>query len=123
MTTTSNGTLPRSLSRDKPCYLLHKDVVRANFARLTEAFKSRYENFAIAYSFKTNYLKDIVQIASDSGCMAEIVSPHEFRYAQKTGMFDDMRIVYNGVIRDAKAKVKLAANGGYVNVDNYAELE
>jgi len=74
----------------------------------------------IAYSFKTNYLKAICNTILEKGQMAEAVSPAEYDYARTLG-FPMNRIVYNGVIPDTEEKFKLAARGGYVNVDNLGE--
>lgn len=90
---------------------------------MRNAFTKLYRNFQIAYSFKTNYLKRICEIAADCRCMAEVVSPFEREYAILTGRFSDANIVYNGVIPDAEGKYSVALNGGIVNIDNIVEYE
>mgnify|MGYP003311490294 CR=1 FL=1 len=96
--------------------------MRENIRSMEEAFKSRYGNFQIAYSFKTNYLKRICEIVKESGGMAEVVSPLEREYARAIG-YDPDQIIYNGVIQDPEGKFDLAAAGGMVNVDNLHEYD
>ncbi len=128
MTTISRGTLHASTSRDKagrsfPYYVLHRDRVEQNILDMKLAFEQHYGNFMIAYSFKTNYLRQIIEEVAARGGMAEVVSPYELSYALKLGLFQPNRIVYNGVTPDARTKFALAAQGGIVNVDNIAEFQ
>ena len=102
-------------------YLFNEDTFYENIVNMGKAFHRLYGNTQAAYSFKTNYLADICQIANEAGLLAEVVSPYERRYAMELGFSPD-RIVYNGVIPNASEKVKLASCGGFVNVDNYDEL-
>lgn len=88
---------------------------------MKEAFESRYSNFHLAYSFKTNYLGRICQIIKENGGLAEVVSPAEYRYALQHG-FEDGNIIYNGVIPHEE-KYKAALSGSYVNVDNIEEYK
>lgn len=121
MGTTMTETLGRlTLNADPAAYLLSIPTLKNNLSSITDAFKSLYPAFSLAYSFKTNYLKAICDTVFEEGHMAEVVSPAEYDYARTLG-FPANRIVYNGVIPDAEEKFKLAASGGYVNVDNLGE--
>lgn len=125
MITTSNETSQKSMFSDNgvAAYVFHETRLKNNIESMRSAFKKLYRNFQIAYSFKTNYLKRICEIASESGCMAEVVSPFEREYATMTGGFSENDIVYNGVIPDVEGKFSVAANGGIVNIDNITEYE
>ena len=121
MNMTSSATLGRFASSDDPAaYLFSITKFQNNLSSILRAFQSIYPGVLIAYSFKTNYLKAICEAVLDKGQMAEVVSPYEYDYARTLGFHMD-RIVYNGVIPDAEEKFKLAARGGYVNVDNIGE--
>lgn len=123
MGTTTNAISALLASNDNGAvYLYDDEKLRKNITELSRAFGKYYKNFRIAYSYKTNYLLDIVKTVSDIGCMAEVVSPAEFWYANEVGCHLS-NIVYNGVIPDSDGKFAVARNGGYVNVDNYAEYE
>lgn len=122
MSTITNGTSHESTSRDnRPHYVFYEKQLVENIENMNRAFKALYSNFQIAYSFKTNYLRRICEVIASNGCLAEVVSPQEFAYAKKYGLFKTSDIVYNGVIPDPETKFNLARYGGYVNVDNIDE--
>lgn len=121
MSITRNGTSAPYGSSGDPHYLFDRDGFRKNVDELREAFLSRYGNFVLAYSFKTNYLRAACDTIREQGCFAEVVSPQEYAYASGLG-FHDSKIVYNGVI-PADDKMAVLADGGMVNVDSLAEYE
>ena len=90
-----------------------------NIFSMFNEFASRYSNFRLGYSFKTNYLRAVCETAIDFRCMAEVVSPYELEYART--LTNDSNIIYNGVIPDPEGKIEVAAAGGIVNVDNLEE--
>ena len=111
-------------SGNRAAYLFDREALTRNAESLFHAFRSVYGNFRIAYSFKTNYLREIGLTLKALGVMAEVVSPDELYYAGRL-CFAPGQTVYNGVIPDIPGKFQIAAEGGYVNVDNlreYAEL-
>ncbi len=105
----------------EPHYLFDREAFGENIDELRAAFLSRYGNAAIAYSFKTNYLKAACETVREHGCFAEVVSPLEYEYARRLG-FSDGDIVYNGVI-PSDTKFNVLAAGGMVNIDSLAEYE
>lgn len=114
--------MPESMSADKGAYyLFHEDRLVENFQAMDKAFRSRYGNFQIAYSFKTNYLRKIIDCLIDLGCFSEVVSPYELQYAGINDYRPSTRVIYNGVIPDPAKKHFVALHGGIVNVDNYDE--
>lgn len=121
MSITRSGTSAPFGSRGDPHYLFDREGFGQNINELLEAFLPRYGNFAMAYSFKTNYLRAACDTVREKGCFAEVVSPQEYAYAKRLG-FPDSRIVYNGVIPAGDKLVVLAA-GGMVNIDSLAEYE
>lgn len=111
-------------SGNRAAYLFDRDALTRNHESLSKAFLGAYGNFRIAYSFKTNYLREICLTLKELGVMAEVVSPNELYYAERLA-FTPGQTVYNGVIPDIPGKFRIAAEGGSVNVDNlpeYAEL-
>ena len=121
MATTTNAISRISMSGDSHAwYLYDRYALEENVREMNIAYREHYGNFRIAYSYKTNYLADIVRTVKRSGCMAEVVSPYELKYAQAQGNAPD-NIVYNGVIPDVEGKFLIAVEGGIVNVDNYEE--
>ena len=121
MRITRNETSAPYGSSGDPHYLFDREGFGQNIDELLEAFLPRYGNFALAYSFKTNYLKDACDAVNERGGLAEVVSPLEYSYAMHLG-FPESRIVYNGVIPD-DGKLAVLAGGGTVNIDSLAEYE
>lgn len=122
MTTTTSEISPLLGSKgDSAIYTFNRNRLIDNYEAITTAFTAKYANFKIAYSFKTNYLKEIVTTLQSLGAWAEVVSPYELQYAQALE-FAPTAIVYNGVIPDLESKYYIAANHGIVNIDNYEEF-
>lgn len=112
------------MSKGKAYYLFDRHGFSRNVTELLGAFRRFYNNFEIAYSFKTNYLKAACDAILSLGCRAEVVSPFEYEYAKRLG-FPDRRIIFNGVI-PCDVKYSVLRAGGMVNVDcldEYLRLE
>ena len=88
---------------DAAIYIFNRNCLINNYEAITAAFTAKYTNFKIAYSFKTNYLKEIITTVHDLDGGAEVVSPYELWYAQAL-KFAPTAIVYNGVIPDLECK-------------------
>ena len=122
MITTINGISDLlELKGDKAIYIFNRNHLIDNYEAMTAAFTAKYTNFKIAYSFKTNYLKEIITTVQSLGGLAEVVSPYELQYAQAL-KFVPTAIVYNGVIPDLDGKYHIAVNHGIVNIDCYEEF-
>lgn len=104
-----------------PLYIADKDDFKRNITDFIASFRKYYPNYNIGYSFKTNYCEDFISIVKDVGGYAEVVSPKEYNLAHNLG-FENNRIIYNGVIPDSLDKLRVANQGGIVNVDNINEL-
>lgn len=122
MTTTISEISPLlGLKGDAAIYIFNRNRLIDNYEAITAAFTAKYANFKVAYSFKTNYLKEIVTTVQCLGCLAEVVSPYELQYAQAL-KFAPAATVYNGVIPDLERKYHIAVNHGIVNIDSYEEF-
>ncbi len=102
-------------------YLLNSEQFRQNYMELTDAFRSIYPRFNIAYSYKTNYIPKLCQIVNGLGGYAEVVSDMEMEIALRCGVQPE-RIIWNGPVKDARKAEWLLANGGTVHVDSLEEL-
>ena len=103
-------------------YLLDSDVFEANYHELTDAFKSYYPKFNIAYSYKTNYTPKLVQIVDKLGGYAEVVSDMELTIALRSGVRPD-HIIWNGPVKNQVKVNELLLSGGTVNIDSVYEIE
>lgn len=104
-----------------PLYVFDQEAFVQNYRRLTDAFRRYYENYRIAYSFKTNYTPYIAALVEQLGGFGEVVSGMEYEIAKKVGFSDD-RILFNGPNK-GKAGIDALLNGCMVHIDNLTELE
>lgn len=103
-------------------YLLDSKQFQENFVKLSNAFKSIYPNFNIAYSYKTNYTPKLCKIINENGGYAEVVSDMEMEIALKVGV-NPSKIIWNGPIKNEKRMEELLISGGTVNIDSVYELD
>lgn len=105
-----------------PFYLCDGGRFADNLCRLSAAFSSRWPKFVLAYSYKTNYLPYLCNLAKDRGAWAEVVSRLEYDLAVKIGQPAD-KIIFNGPVK-SDADIELAlTNGSIVNLDSASELD
>lgn len=103
-------------------YLLNSNGFRQNFAELTQAFRSIYPNFRIAYSYKTNYIPALCKIIHELGGYAEVVSEMEMEIALRCAVQPE-RIIWNGPVKNVQQMEWLLANGGTVHADSLEEVK
>lgn len=103
-------------------YLLDTDELIYNFDRFLTAFRCRYQNTDIAYSYKTNYIPALCTLLHDLGGKAEIVSEMEYEMAIRNGVACS-DIYYNGPYKKHDFLIKILDGGCNINLDNYQEFE
>ena len=103
-----------------PLYVFDEQGFADNYRRLESAMRSRYDNYRVAYSYKTNYTPYICRTAMELGAYAEVVSGLEYSIAKKLGYADD-RIIFNGPDKGEEGREAFLA-GCLVNADNLDEL-
>ncbi len=108
-------------SYGSPLYVVSEDALRKNIRGFLSAFRSRYPETAVAYSYKTNYVSGICAILHQEGAWAEVVSGFEMEHARALGVAGP-RIVYNGPCKPFEHLLDAARQGVRVNVDNLEEL-
>ena len=102
-------------------YLLDTDQYATNFRELHQAFASRYPKFAIAYSYKTNYIPAVCKRLNGLGGYAEVVSFMEREIARRCGVPAE-KVIFNGPFKHPGAVEQLLLEGGIVNIDSLDEL-
>jgi diaminopimelate decarboxylase len=102
-------------------YISRPELFLQEYEELISAFRKEYENTEIAYSFKTNYLPEFVNIVKSKKGYAEVVSSMELELALKMG-FDPKKIFFNGPFKHFEASSKLLESGGLVNIDSIDEI-
>lgn len=104
-----------------PAYIYDVDAFRTNAEDVISIVRSRYPNFRLAYSYKTNYFRPFIDEAKRLGLYAEVVSQQEFYVANEIRE-KPQNIIYNGVIDDFHNKWLIANKGGIVNIENMPEM-
>jgi diaminopimelate decarboxylase len=102
-------------------YLLDVNQLKENYRKINQAFKKRYSNFIIGYSYKTNYLPYICKELSKMGAYAEVVSRLEYDLAIKIGE-DPKKIIFNGPLKSFDDIQVALTNGSILNVDSLYEI-
>ena len=106
---------------DTPFYLMFPSRYRHNIRNFLAAFsRAGLAKVVAGYSFKTNYVPALCQIAKDEGCFAEVVSEMELDLALKLGF---SHIIFNGPIKRDAALVKAIANHAIINLDAEYEVD
>ena len=103
-----------------PLYVFDEEGFVRNYRDLEEAMRSRYENYRISYSFKTNYTPYICSVVKRLGGYAEVVSGMEYAIARKVG-FEDKHIIFNGPDKGEESE-EAFLNGCMVHADSLDEL-
>ena len=103
-----------------PYYLMYGKTYIKNIYNFKKAFTQRYDKLIVGYSFKTNYVPALCQIAKKEGCYAEVVSSMEFQIAQKLGF---KNIIFNGPIKTDEDLAVAIESNAIINIDSEYEIE
>ncbi|UGB29485.1 diaminopimelate decarboxylase [Metabacillus sp. B2-18] len=102
-------------------FILDVKKLQENYKKIHNAFKKKYDNFIIAYSYKTNYLPYLCKELSRCGAYSEVVSRLEYDLAIKIGI-DPKRIVFNGPLKSQEDIDYALENESKVNLDSIYEF-
>lgn len=103
-----------------PFYLMHPNKYRKNISDFISAFQKRYPHVIAGYSFKTNYVPALCEVAKSLGCYAEVVSEMELDLAIKLGF---EHIIFNGPIKKESALQKAISHRAIINIDSEYEVD
>jgi diaminopimelate decarboxylase len=104
-----------------PVFIVSEEALRQNYRTFTAAFRSRYPDTVIAYSYKTNYVSGILRVLHQEGAHAEVVSGFELALARSLGV-RGRDIVYNGPHKSLDSLRDAIALGARINADSLEEL-
>ena len=102
-------------------YISKPENFETEYDFLINSFKKYYNNVNIAYSFKTNYIPDFLNIVKNKKGYAEVVSIMELKLAMKVG-FLPKNIFFNGPFKHRKVTQEFLTLGVLVNLDSYDEF-
>lgn len=103
-------------------YLLNGHLFVRNLRDFRKAFESNYSNVKIGYSFKTNYVPALCNLARQQGTLAEVVSGMEYKLALKTG-FKGESIIFNGPLKEKDELIEAFENNSLIHFDSYEEIK
>lgn len=104
-----------------PSFILDEDEFEKNITNFYNVLNKYFKNSVIGYSFKTNSLPRLLQLAKENGCWAEVVSGDEFHLAERIG-FEPNRIIFNGPIKTKEDFYSAISNKSIVNIDSRQEI-
>ncbi|MBI2027119.1 MAG: diaminopimelate decarboxylase [Deltaproteobacteria bacterium] len=103
-----------------PVFVISENQLRNNYLKFSQAFKAEYENFALAYSYKTNYLNAVCLILKELGAWSEVVSSLEYEMAKRLDV-EGNKIVFNGCLKKPDELKRALLDGAIINVDSHDE--
>lgn len=103
-------------------HVFYPGKIESNIRKIRETFEKRFENFILAYSFKTNCHDLVVKKIRQSEVMAEVVSKEEYKIAKSHG-YSSSQIIFNGVCKDKDLMIECSRGNGIVNIDNEEEVQ
>lgn len=109
-------------ANSEAAYILKKNIFAKEYDLLINSFKKYYKKTNIAYSFKTNYIPDFLEIVKNKKGYAEVVSIMELELALKVG-FIPQNIFFNGPFKHEKETSEYLSLGVLVNIDSYDEFK
>jgi diaminopimelate decarboxylase len=104
-----------------PLFVVSRTRLGEEFHAFRDAFRVRYPQTEVAYSYKTNYLTAIRAALHEEGAWAEVVSGLEYEMARRLGVPGE-RIVFNGPYKRDEELRRAVSEGAFINVDSFDEL-
>jgi len=105
-----------------PLFIVSERDLRERYGVFADALLRSYEHSAVAYSFKTNYLRKVCETLKNEGARAEVVSGFEYGIARNIG-YSGKDIIFNGPHKTELELREALADGATINVDCMEELE
>lgn len=103
-----------------PFYLMFPDRYRHNLSSFLNAFRKRYPKVIAGYSFKTNYVPALCEVAKREGAYAEVVSQMELELALRLGFKE---IIFNGPIKRLESLQNAIEHQAIINIDAEYEVD
>ena len=105
-----------------PLFVFSEGRLRQRARAFRQAFASRYPRTRFGWSYKTNYLDAICGVLHQEGWDAEVVSDLEYAMARRLGL-PGSRIVCNGAYKSRAWLAQAIADGAFIQVDHFDELD
>jgi diaminopimelate decarboxylase len=112
--------LGRLADRKKPFFVCDLQRLEDKHRSFAAAFARHFKSYAIAYSYKTNYLPVVCARLHDLGAWADVVSRLEYQLAETLNVPGHM-IVFNGPGKTVEDSAYALERGSLVNLDSLDE--
>lgn len=104
-----------------PLFVASAETIRENLRTFRSGFTAKYPKVEVAYSYKVNYLPNILDIIHSEGAWAEVASGFEYEIAKKSGV-PGSKIVFNGPYKSARECETAVRDGALTIADHTEEL-
>ncbi len=108
--------------RGTPLWAVSRARLKANVARITDAFTARYPRCEIAYSIKANNVLAVIRALHGQGVRIDASAEHEFRLALAAGVPAGDIILNGNGKSDAALREAARLGARQVNVDSLDEV-
>jgi len=102
-----------------PYFVIESKQLKENYHSFYDKCKKFFPNFKIAYSVKTNSLKEILKILNQESCDFEIASLDEIKLVEKFNKF----LVFNGPCKTDEELKKALSLNSLINIDSLQEID
>lgn len=117
-----NKIFQEILDQDRAAFVIDEAKFADNIQNMQKAFLECYPNITIGYSYKTNYIPRVCNIAHDNDCWAEVVSEMEVEMAQ-FNLKNKSNIIYNGPAKSIESIQVVIDSEGIINIDNDSDVK
>lgn len=105
-----------------PLFIVSADKIKNNLENFNLAFSSKYPKVIVAYSYKVNYLPEVLKVIHNQGTWAEVASGFEYQIARRIDVPGNL-IVFNGPFKTKEELAQAVNDGALINVDHFDEIK
>lgn len=104
-----------------PLFIVYSEKIKSNLEQFKAEFSAKYPKVTVAYSYKVNYLPEVLKIIHHSGAWAEVASGFEYEIARRLDVPGNS-IVYNGPFKTDQELERAIGENAIVNADHLDEI-
>ena len=105
-----------------PLFIVSADKIKTNLENFKLAFSNKYPKITVAYSYKVNYLPEVLRVIHNHGTWAEVASGFEYQMARRLDIPGNL-IVFNGPFKTKEELEQAVNEGALINVDHFDEIK
>lgn len=105
-----------------PLFVVSAETLRSNLKAFRDEFAQKYLKVEVAYSYKVNCLRGVLNVIHRGGAWAEVASGFEYELARTLGV-PGRSIVFNGPYKRKEELKKALREGALIFADHIDELK